>query len=95
VEPELQCSERVQRLNLSIEAHRLDGATLVAAISPQLVDPETLAGLKNRKRPLTIPPEHDPEKLGEQALDEEHLHIIVQKLDTGKSCYLVVADERN
>jgi hypothetical protein len=34
-------------------------------------------------RPLKIPPEHDPAKLGEQnTLDEDHLHIIVEKPDS-------------
>ena len=78
VQPELQCSERVQRLNLPDEAHRLDGATLVAAVFPELVPAHVLTDLKKReRRPLRIPP--------------EYLHIIVQKPDTGEYCFLFMS----
>ena len=68
----------------------LTGGYKVAAVFSQFVPPDTLATLTNRKkRPLTIAPEHDPETLGDAVLDEEHLHIIVQKPETGKYCYLL------
>ena len=81
------CTERVKTLNLSEEAIRLDSGYKVAAIFPQFVSEETLKSLKQRqRRPLIIPPKHDPEKLGEQnTLDEDHLHIIVLKPDTCES----------
>jgi hypothetical protein len=61
----------------------------VAAIFPQFVPTKTLNTLKNRKmRPLIIPPEHDFEKLGDRkTLDQDHLHVIVQKPDTGKRLF--------
>jgi len=61
----------------------------VAAIFPQFVHSDTFNALKNRKnRPLIIPPEHDPEILRDTVLDEEHLHIIVQKRKSVSGAYL-------
>ena len=61
----------------------------MAAVFSQFVPPDTLATLTNcKKSPLTIA-EHDPETLGDAVLDEEHLHIIVQKPETGKYCCLL------
>jgi hypothetical protein len=85
--PKIACLEHVKTLDLSKDAIELDESDKVAAIFPQFVASATLESLKNRsKRPLRITPEHDPEQLGEQGiLDEEHLHLIVEKPDTGES----------
>jgi hypothetical protein len=83
--PKTQCIQLVQELVLSKDAIELDEAYQMAAIFPQFVLPDTLETLKSRKtRPLKIPPEHDFEKLGDQkTLNQDHLHVIVQKPDTG------------
>jgi hypothetical protein len=86
VRPESACSERVAALDLPTHTISLDGSCEAAAIFPQFVDPATLQELRNREvDPLTIPPEHNPERLDRGVvLGTNHLHIIIQKPDIGE-----------
>lgn len=61
----------------------------MAAVFSQFVSKETLERLqKNEEDPLEISPRHDPATLGEGVLLKKHLHIVVQKPDTGESLAL-------
>jgi hypothetical protein len=84
--PEAACIQHIQGLNLSQHAIKLDAGYKVAAIFPQFVASATLEALKNDEEdPLEIHLEHDPLELGVNRLLKKHLHLIVEKPDTGES----------